>query len=187
MGLLIAGVLLWSVVHLMPAALPNFRNSLAQKMGNGYRGLFALLILLSLVMIVMGWRSTIPAIMYDVPDGAVSTTSLFMIISIFLFGAANGDSNVKRHIRHPMLMGMILWGAGHLISNGENRSIILFGGLACWAALEIIMLNMRDREYERPAPVPLKKDIIRVVVAIAVYAVLVFAHPYFTGMPVMVM
>lgn len=185
MGLLIGGVLLWSVVHIIPAVAPALRTSLTQKLGNGYRGLFALTIVLSLVMIVRGWQRVEPQIIYDIPDGAVSTTSLFMIISIFLLGSAKGDGNVKRYIRHPMLMGVILWAAGHLISNGDNRSVILFGGMAIWAALEIILINMRDGDYQKPEPVPLKKDIIRVVMAIVVYAVLVFAHPYFTGMPVM--
>ena len=42
-------------------------------------------------------------------------------------------NNVKRLLRHPQLTGVALWGIGHLLANGESRSIILFGGLGAWA------------------------------------------------------
>ena len=59
MGLLIIGVLLWIVVHLMPAIAPSLKESLIGGMGaNPYRGVFSLLIFSSLALIVFGWRST---------------------------------------------------------------------------------------------------------------------------------
>jgi uncharacterized membrane protein len=107
-----------------------------------------------------------------------------MLISIFLLGAANGPSNIKRYLRHPMLAGIVVWGSAHLIANGDSRSMVLFGGMIIWALLEMIIINKRDGAYERPESVPYKKDAIKMVIAIVVYTVFVFLHPYITGVPI---
>ena len=46
MEMLVAGLLIWSVVHLSPSAAPALRQKLVGRMGeNPYKGLFAVLIL----------------------------------------------------------------------------------------------------------------------------------------------
>jgi uncharacterized membrane protein len=53
MSLLVAGLLLFTVVHLVPAASPATRAQLVEKFGTGpYRGLFSVVILVALVLIV---------------------------------------------------------------------------------------------------------------------------------------
>ncbi len=42
---------------------------------------------------------------------------------------------VLRITRHPFLWGVALWGAGHLLVNGERFAIMLFGALAVMAVL----------------------------------------------------
>ncbi|WP_438993783.1 NnrU family protein [Pseudemcibacter sp.] len=185
MDLLVAGILLWSGVHYIPGFMPGLKKSLVEKFGNGYRGLFTLLIVLSLVMIVFGWRSSEIEIIYDPVPSALQLTSVLMLISLYLFGAAQGASNIKRFIRHPMLTAVIVWGVAHLLSNGDSRSIILFGGMIIWAISEILIINKREDAYDAPGAVPMKNDVKKIIIACVVYAVLVFGHPYFTGMPVM--
>jgi uncharacterized membrane protein len=185
MELLIIGVFLWSAVHYLPGFEPNFRNKLVEKLGNGYRGLFSILIALSIFFIIRGWNAADPEIIYDAPDWGRSITALLMVISIFLLGSANGPANIKRYIRHPMLTGVIVWGVAHLISNGDNRSVVLFGGMVIWAVAEIIIINKRDGEWQKPPVSPIAKDIIKLVAALILYGVLFYGHQYFTGMPVM--
>ena len=61
MSLLIAGLLLFTIIHLIPAASPATRAGLVEKLGDGpYRGLFSVAILASLVLIVFGWRAATP-------------------------------------------------------------------------------------------------------------------------------
>lgn len=185
MNMLFAGVILWSGVHYIPGLLPNLKIRLVDMLGNGYRAVFSLLIVTSIVLIVLGWRSMVPEAIYDPLPNAVLFTSILMILSFYLFAAANGPSNVKRYIRNPMLTGLIVWGVAHLIANGDSRSIILFGGMIIWAVVEILVINKRDGDYEIPEPAPMKKDIIKVVAALVLYGVIIFLHPYMTGMPVM--
>ena len=68
MTLLIAGVALWSIAHLFPAAAPDARANLAGRFGEGpYKGLFALDIILALVLIVFGWKAATPTPIYTPP------------------------------------------------------------------------------------------------------------------------
>ena len=59
MALFLAGITLFCVVHLFPAIAPGSRENLVFKLGeNPYKGIFSVLILLGLVLIVFGWKST---------------------------------------------------------------------------------------------------------------------------------
>ncbi len=187
MDMLLAGVLLWSGVHYIPGLLPNLKIKLVEKLGKGYRGVFSLLIVGSIVLMVFGWKSAIPEVIYDPLPNAVQLTSVLMILTFYLFGAAHGPSNIKRYIRHPMLTAVIVWGVAHLLANGDSRSIVLFGGMVIWAAVEILVINKRDGEYVKPVAIPMKKDIIKLVIAVVIYTVIVFIHPYIAGVPVMAM
>ncbi|MBT5185632.1 MAG: NnrU family protein [Kordiimonadaceae bacterium] len=185
MDLLLAGVLLWSGVHFIPGFLPNLKASLVEKLGNGYRGLFSLTVVLSIVMMVFGWRASEPEMIYMLPEWSFSVTRLLMFFAFFLIGAAHAKVNIKRVIRHPMLSGVIVWSGAHLLSNGDSRSIILFGGLLIWAVIEILIINKRDGAWEKLEKMPFKNDIIAVVITFLVYTAFMFVHPYIAGVPVM--
>ena len=66
--------------------------------------------------------------------------------------APYSHNNFKRLLRHPQLTGVLLWGVGHLFANGENRSLLLFGGMAHLQALhprEIRSAVMHDKTTTR--------------------------------------
>jgi uncharacterized membrane protein len=184
MIMLTAGVLLWIAVHLFPAAAPAARHSLADKMGaNPYRGVFTLLILASLLLIVFGWRSTIPETVYLPPEWGRHLAMLLVLIGFILFSASHGRNNIQRVIRHPQLSGVFVWGIAHLLANGESRSIVLFGGFTLWALVSIVLINRRDGARDKQPAVPFKKDVIAVVGGVVVYAVVLFSHRWIAGIP----
>jgi uncharacterized membrane protein len=47
--------------------------------------------------------------------------------------------------RHPVLLGFAIWAAGHIIANGDLRSILLFGGFALFAIGAIPMIEKRAK------------------------------------------
>lgn len=47
--------------------------------------------------------------------------------------------------RHPVLWGFFLWAAGHVIANGDLRSLILFGVLGVFAVFGMITTERRNR------------------------------------------
>ena len=151
---LLLGVMLWSVTHLVPGALPGLKKSVVARLGeNGYKGLFTVLMVLA----------------------------IYVLIGFILFFAPYPPNNVKRLLRHPQLTGVALWGIGHLLANGESRSIILFGGLAAWAIAEILLINRRDGARDRPSPVPARNDAILAGGGIVAYVVVIAAHEWLFG------
>jgi len=179
---LVIGVLLWSFMHFLPAADFGFRKTLITRLGeNPYKGIFALLMALSIYLIISGWKAAIPELVYAPPLWGRHATALFVLIGMILLLAPYPANNFKRILRHPQLTGLTCWGVGHLLANGEARSIVLFGGLVAWALIEIILLNRRDGARAAPEPAPIKNDVILVISGIVVYALVLFAHQWLFG------
>lgn len=183
--LLVLGVLVWSLVHFFPAVMADKRNQLNDSMGNKYQGLFALVIVFSIVLIVLGWRGSEPLPVYNPPVWGRHLTMLLILIAVILFGAANASTKLRQYIRHPMLSGILVWGVGHLLANGDIRSVILFGGMIIWAILSIALINRRDGAWQKPTvPAGWLAEVKLVAISLVIYLALVLLHPYFTGMPI---
>lgn len=185
MILLSLGVLLWAVTHLFVAKGVNARAGLIAKIGLGpYKGLFSLTLVVALVLIVFGWQATPPTSLWVPPAGMRHATMTLMPFAVILFLSARAPTDIKQIIRHPQLTGVKLWAVAHLLSNGETRSVILFGGLLAWAVLEVIFINRRDGAWKKPAPVGGLKTTISALIGVLVTGLLLWGHPWFTGMPV---
>ena len=184
MTLLILGLALFVVLHLIPM-FPAARQGIAGALGEGpYKGVFSLLSLLGIVLIVMGWGDAPADFIYVPPAGLRHATMLLVLLAFILFSASHGKTNIKRFIRHPMLTGMLLWAIGHLLANGEQRAVILFATFAVWALIEMLLSNARDGAREKPAAVPVTKDITVVIIGVMVYAAVAYAHPWLFGVAV---
>jgi len=177
MALLIAGLLLFTVVHLLPAALPGVRGAIVARLGdNPYRGVYSLFVLAGLVLIVFGWKAATPTPVYAPLLRGGPIVSLLVFGAFILFVASRARSNLRRLVRHPQMTAVILWSAAHLLANGDSRSLALFGGLGVWAIAEILLCNKRDGVWQKPAPVHARTDAIAAVIGAAAFAVFFFLH-----------
>ncbi|MBI2993046.1 MAG: NnrU family protein [Gammaproteobacteria bacterium] len=182
MTLLIAGLLLWTALHLYPSLAPEARTRLVSRLGLGpYKGMFALVIVAALVLIVFGWRAVQPAQIYTPPAWGRYAAFLLVLPTFILFVAAKRRTNIKRVLRHPQLTGLVLWSIGHLLANGDHRSLLLFVWLAVWAGMEMLTINRRAGPWVKPDPVPASNDAIVLVGGIVLFVVFFFAHPYLSG------
>lgn len=183
MGMLISGILLWSIVHLMKSVMPSMRANLIAKMGAGpYRGLVSLSHIAALVLIVLGWRSMTAEMVYDPPSWGRHLTMLLMLIAVYLFTVSQVKSRVKSWVRHPALTSMVLWAIGHLLANGDNRSLILFGGLGLWALISLFTVSRNEGPWVKPSEFPaMGREIMTVLIAAVAYVLLVGGHRWFTG------
>ena len=185
MLLLVAGLLLWSATHLMSSLGRDLRAGLVARIGlNPYKGLYSVMLVLALVMIVIGWRSTPPTSLWLPPEGMRHLTITLTPIAVILFISARAPTDIKQFIRHPQLTGVKLWAVAHLLSNGEQRSIVLFGGLLAWAVLEVIFINKRDGARVKPPSVGMAKTLVSALIGLIVAALLIVAHPWIAGRPV---
>lgn len=185
MTLLIAGIALWFVTHLFPAAAPGARDSLIKKLGeNPYKGIFSLLILAALLMIVFGWKSAIPNALYVPPMGPGIVPSVLVLLGLVIFIASQTGGHIKRLIRHPQMTGVLFWSTAHLLANGDTRSVSLFGGFAVWALLEIFLINRRDGpRADRPAA-SISQDLVTIVIGSVVFALIGHFHLQLFGVSV---
>ena len=182
MSKLTIGVLLWSFTHLIPAAFSGLRRGLLSRLGeNGYKGVFTLLMVLAIYLVISGWKDAVPETVYVPPLWGRHVTALLMLAGFALFFAPYPPNNIRRALRHPQLTGVACWGIGHLLANGEGRSIVLFGGLALWAIIEMVVINRRDGAWTPPAAVARKNDIVLVAAALAAYVVVAAAHQWLFG------
>lgn len=178
MQLLIAGTALWCLTHLFPAYAPGRRQDLMNRLGeNPYRGMFSLLIVASLLMIVFGWKAAVPThAVYTPPLVAAPLPALLVLAGFILFFASQVPTRIKRYVRHPQMTGVFLWSLAHLLVNGDDRSLVLFGGLAAWSVAEILLINRRDgKRTERPAGT-LRGDVLAVVIGGLAFAAIGYFH-----------
>ncbi len=185
MSLIFLGLALWYFLHFMPATKPRFRSKLIKGLGpNLYAGIFVLGLVSSITIMSMGWRSGAQWNVYTSPEWATLPGLALVLAGVILFGFGfdkRTATNLKRWIRHLQLTGMLLWATGHLVLNGDNRSVLLFGGLALWALIMRVLVNRRDGAWSKPEKVPLGREFVPAVIALGFVGAFVFGHAYLSG------
>lgn len=177
MTLMILGILLWSAGHLFPIFAPGARASAVLRMGEGpYKGAFALVALLAVALMVIGYRQAEFVNLWFPPAWTVHPNNLLMLVSVFLIGAKHAKSSAKHYVRHPMLWGVVVWSAAHLLVNGDLASVVLFGGLLAWALVAMAGTNARDGEWVRPPKGTTAGLIRHLVITVVVFGVIVVIH-----------
>ena len=179
MNFLILGIIIFFSIHLIPI-LP-IKASLINKLGkNKYKGLFSLISLIGLLTIIYGFNH---ADVYPVWNSVTYSKEIalaLMPISTILLAAANMQTNIKRILKHPMLIGIIIWSFVHLLANGDLRSIILFASFGVYALIDIIF-SKKVLTTNNTTNYTLAKDIIVIIIGLLIYAVIVYFHQYIAG------
>jgi uncharacterized membrane protein len=176
------GVLLWSGVHSLRSAAGPLRARLIASTGEDrYKGLFSLAIVTSIVLMIVGWRAAAPVSVYQPPGWGRSLAVPLMLLAFILFAASSMPTNIKRFVRHPQLTGVLLWALAHLVSNGDGRSLVLFGVLGLWALVEMPLISRREGPWQRPAALPLQAEVKPLLGGLIGYVVIFVGHPYLFG------
>jgi uncharacterized membrane protein len=191
MGLLvmILGLVLFLGVHTLTTQRELRAGVIASTGEGGYKVGFALASIIGLALIVWGFAQYRATGMIDVwypPKALKHLTEALMLPAVILVVAAYIRGRIYTAVKHPLLSGVKLWAAAHLIANGDLGGIILFGSFLGWAVFDRISLKRRTDPGAPPIPVggP-TNDVIAVVVGIVAYLALGFAfHPVVIGVPV---
>lgn len=175
MLILILGVALWWGAHLFKRLAPERRAA----MGSGGRGVVAGLLLLSVILMIWGYRVADGAFFWGPHPALKGINNLLMLLAIYLFAADGMKTRVAAHLRHPQLTGFALFTVAHLLPNGDMPSFVLFGGLLLWALVEMAVLNRTTPRPAPPAgPFPVRKEAMAAVGAVVVLIVIGLIHGF---------
>lgn len=106
--------------------------------------------------------------------------------------------------RHPLLLAIVLWAALHMLANGDLAHVMLFGSFAISGVLGMAMLDRRRRRSWGPAVFAERSrntslwpgsawldgrarpsldllSVRRLVIAVAIYGLLLWLHPLLLG------
>ena len=223
MGELAAAAAAFVLIHLLVSGT-RLRDRLVNLVGPGpYMGLFALAsiaILIWMGFAYAGARGSADPVFWTATrvtkwiQLAVTLVAFLLIVpglltpnptSVRQEGALDRPDTVRgilRVTRHPFLWGVALWAAGHLMVNGDEASLILFGSLLVLSVLGPSSIDAkRERALgEKWAPFAQSTSALpfaailqgrqtlelgeigwRLAAAVLVWAALVVAHPYLFG------
>ncbi|NSY37924.1 NnrU family protein [Leisingera sp. ANG59] len=172
MALLILGLLLWWGGHLFKRLAPEMRAS----MGNGGRGVVALVLAAGVVLMVLGYRGMEFIHVWAPPSFMVHINNLLVLIAIWMMSPAPKKGALLNGMRHPMLAGFKLWAVAHLLVNGDLASIILFGGLLAWAVAEVIVINRSEPDWQPGPKGTIAKDAMFFAASIVLLGVIGYVH-----------
>lgn len=175
MTILILGLVAFLGVHSVRILAAPFRDAQIAASPGRWKGLYSLVSAVGLGLIIWGWilfRPTAPQL-YDPPSWGRHAAWGLVWLAFVLMACSNGPvGRIKATVRHPMLLGTIAWASGHLLANGDQASVLLFGAFLIWAILDLASALGR----KEPAPVVTKPiaDVIAVVAGTVLWALFVF-------------
>ena len=186
---MILGLILLLGVHVLTTQRDLRARLIASWGEGGYKGGYALVSLAGLALIVWGFADYRAAGMIEIwspPKALKHITVALMLPAVILVVAAYIRGRIYTAVKHPMLTGVKLWAAAHLLANGDLGGIILFGSFLAWAVFDRISLKHRTDAGSPPIPVGgIGNDLIAVAVGVVAYLALAFAfHPIVIGVPV---
>jgi uncharacterized membrane protein len=190
MGLtiMIIGLAVFLGAHVF-TSLREQRAAVVARLGLGpYKGLYALVSVVGIALIAYGFARYRAEGMIDLwypPPWMRHVNNAILWPAMVCIAAAYIPGDIKRVLKHPMLVGIKLWALGHLLANGDLSSIILFGSFLVWAGYDRASLKWRS---DPGAPAfglgGRDCDTIAVIVGTLLYVALGFwFHPYVIGVP----
>ena len=174
--ILIVGLLIWSGAHLFKRVAPDLRA----RMGDGAKGLVALALVASVVLMVIGYRGTEHLAVWYPPPFLTHVNNLLMVFAVYVFGVGAAKGKLSGVIRHPQLTAVKTWAVAHLLVNGSLAAIVLFGGLLAWAVLEVIVINRAEAMWKRPTDTSWTGDAKAAAIGLVILVVATTIH-YWLG------
>ncbi len=191
MGLLvlILGLILFLGVHTLTTQRKLRAQVIAATGEAGYKIGYTVASFVGLALITWGfgvYRATGWINVWSPPTALKHIAVALMLPAVIMVVASYIRGRIYTTLKHPMLAGIKLWAASHLLANGDLGSILLFGSFLAWAVFDRISLKHRTDTGAPPIPVGGPgNDLIAIAVGVVAYLALAFAfHPVVIGVPV---
>ncbi len=175
-------IALFGITHLLPS-LPALKARVKGVLGRAYLPLFITTSVLSVLLIAFFWASSPFIPLYEPPAWGPHATFLLMFLAFLLFGVFLYPCRLKKKIRTPFALVVLLWGAGHLLANGDAATVVLAGGLMTVALLMLWLAFRNGAEPEGRADPML--DYAALLTGAILYLAMIMAHETLIGVPVL--
>jgi uncharacterized membrane protein len=211
---LIAATAAFLLTHFVTST--PLRAKLVGAMGEWpYRGLYSLVAFITLAWMIWAYagapREPLWAGFREIPRFVMPIAFILlacgyarnptMVGADMLLKSAEPARGIIRITRHPIMWGIMLWAAAHLLARGDLRALVFFGGFLLLAALGTILIDGRKqanpdfrRFREMTSNVPFVaiaqgrnrivwREIgwLRPAIGIAVFVLVFFVHPWISG------
>lgn len=181
MILLVLGLSVFFIVHFIPEL--NGRKYFVDKMGEpAYKGIYSLLSIIGFVLIVYGKGNSDFVEIWNPPVWTRHLTMLLVLVAMLLLSISQLPNNFKRVIKHPMLLSVTIWGAAHILANGDLASMILFGGFVAFSVIKMITIE-KHKPYVQPDPVKSYWNVVSIFIGFAIYVLAMGFHGSIAGVP----
>jgi len=190
LAIMILGLAVFIGAHAF-TTLRASRAAVVARLGEGtYKVVYSIVSLIGLVLICWGfarYRATGWIDVWYPPAWTRHIVVTLMWPASICLVAAYVPGDIKRVLKHPMLVAIKLWAFAHLAANGDLGSIILFGSILAWAVFDRITLKRRSDPGGPPIPLGGRRnDVIAIVVGTLLYLALgLVFHPLVIGVPAM--
>lgn len=172
MTILIIGIALWYAGHFWKRALPTRHAAMGEKA----KGVSALILLIGVVLMVVGYRATESFDLVAYPAFLKHINNLAIVFAIYFMSPGPSKGALFYRMRHPMLTGFIIWSVAHIVVNPDLASMILFGALTIWAVAEIAVINRAEPEWTPHPKGAIAKDGMFLAASVALTLVIGFVH-----------
>lgn len=183
MTLMILGLILWTGAHMFKRLAPGARAAMQDRMGDASKGVIAVVLILSVVLMVIGYRGADSAFLWGRSAATTGINNLMMLASVALFGLGSSKSRLRRRFRHPMLWGTVVWALAHILVNGDVASLVLFGWIAVWALVEMQLVNRAVHSYVPFDGGSVQGDMRLGIITLVIYGIIAGIHTFLGYFP----
>lgn len=188
MLVMLLGLLLFLGAHSVRIFAEDWRHRQIERLGmKRWKIFYSIVAATGLVLTIYGYGLTreAPIAVWLPPMWTQHLVALLMIPAFLFLVATYTSSHIRSVIRHPMILGVMLWALGHLLVNGSLGDIVLFGAFLGWAIMDFYTARLRDRQGETvSASARFSGDVIAVLVGLSLYFAFAFyLHSWVIGVP----
>jgi uncharacterized membrane protein len=110
---------------------------------------------------------------------------LILIANILIVSAYIPNNHVKKFIKHPMLLGILVWSFSHIMFNQNLNHLILFSTFSIFSILMIIGINLRDKKIKtKSISFKYRSTFIVLTLGITCYTISFYTHKYIAGVSI---
>jgi len=180
MGYLYLGVILFFGVHVFSAT--PLKKSFSKKLGEkGYKGIFALVSLLGLILMIYGKSNAFHMDLFSGFSDFRPVAVAMMWVSFVMISASILPNNIKRFTRHPMLWGIVLWSGSHLLVNGDKSSVVLFGSFLVYSIFAMVKQTAGGAKLQSKKVAPVKDALVLLLGTVLFFAFVLYLHGFMFG------